>query len=167
MDWAAGWLHHPGALRWLKRGPGACIVRLAYTIAGVAEHIQQKGAKRIVCMCGAGISVSAGIPDFRSPGTGLYDNLERYNLPRPSAVFELDYFRQNPEPFYQLAKVRNSAAHLQYCDESVPHPALAQRLTSGLHKSQMTRVHHCSEITVSVRCWTAFKSHNCSIVSCN
>jgi NAD-dependent SIR2 family protein deacetylase len=56
-------------------------------------------------MCGAGISVSAGIPDFRSPKTGLYHNLKKYNLPHPEAVFELDYFRRHPEPFYQLAKV--------------------------------------------------------------
>ena len=34
-------------------------------------------------MVGAGISVSAGIPDFRSPGTGLYSQLEKYNLPHP------------------------------------------------------------------------------------
>lgn len=49
--------------------------------------------------------VIAGIPDFRSPKTGLYNNLQKYNLPHPQAVFELDYFRKKPEPFYQLAKV--------------------------------------------------------------
>ncbi len=44
-------------------------------------------------MCGAGISVSAGIPDFRTPGTGLYSRLAEYKLPRPEAVFSLDFFR--------------------------------------------------------------------------
>ncbi len=47
--------------------------------------------------------MSAGIPDFRTPNTGLYDNLARYNLPYPEAVFELSYFRNNPEPFHLLA----------------------------------------------------------------
>lgn len=56
-------------------------------------------------MCGAGISVSAGIPDFRSPGTGLYDNLQKYNLPNPQSIFTLDYFEEHPEAFYTLAKV--------------------------------------------------------------
>ncbi|GBP15901.1 NAD-dependent protein deacetylase Sirt2 [Eumeta japonica] len=46
-------------------------------------------------MVGAGISTSAGIPDFRSPGSGLYDNLQKYNLPHPSAIFEMDYFEEN------------------------------------------------------------------------
>jgi NAD-dependent deacetylase sirtuin 2 len=30
--------------------------------------------------------------------------LERYNLPRPEAVFEISYFRNNPRPFHLLAK---------------------------------------------------------------
>ena len=37
-------------------------------LAGVAELIASGRARRIICMCGAGISVNAGIPDFRSPG---------------------------------------------------------------------------------------------------
>ena len=54
-------------------------------------------------MTGAGISVSAGIPDFRSPKTGLYANLQKYDLPYPEAIFTLDYFIKKPEPFYMLA----------------------------------------------------------------
>ena len=55
-------------------------------------------------MTGAGISVSAGIPDFRSKDTGLYANLEKYKLPKPESIFELDYFKKKPEPFYGLAQ---------------------------------------------------------------
>ena len=35
---------------------------------------------------------------------GLYDTLEISGLPYPEAVFELDFFRTNPQPFYELAK---------------------------------------------------------------
>lgn len=44
------------------------------------------------------------VPDFRSPGTGLYANLARLNLPTAESVFDISYFRQNPNPFYVLAK---------------------------------------------------------------
>jgi len=48
---------------------------------------KMRSFSKIVVMCGAGISVSAGIPDFRSPGTGLYDNLQKYNLPKRIFIF--------------------------------------------------------------------------------
>ncbi|XP_058813876.1 NAD-dependent protein deacetylase Sirt2-like [Topomyia yanbarensis] len=73
-------------------------------IDGVIKHWRNGGFKKIVTMVGAGISTSAGIPDFRSPDTGLYNNLWKYNLPYPQAIFELEYFYQNPKPFFQLAK---------------------------------------------------------------
>eukprot|EP00966_Prymnesium_polylepis_P296636 6852958-Prymnesium_polylepis.1 len=99
----------------------------SFDIAGIAALIRSGRAKNIIVMCGAGISVSAGIPDFRSPGTGLYDNLQKYDLPSPQrppppqthqlprpdphgvahparSIFELDYFRERPDAFYRLAK---------------------------------------------------------------
>ncbi len=61
-------------------------------------------SKRVIVMLGAGASTSCGIPDFRTPKTGLYDNLQKYDLPRATAVFELEYFKTNPKPFFMLAK---------------------------------------------------------------
>ncbi|KAH6646045.1 DHS-like NAD/FAD-binding domain-containing protein, partial [Truncatella angustata] len=73
-------------------------------LRSVAKLIKDGRIKRVVVMTGAGVSTAAGIPDFRSPDTGLYHNLARLNLPFAEAVFEIDYFKENPEPFYILAK---------------------------------------------------------------
>ena len=68
-----------------------------------AAALLSSGAK-VVVMTGAGVSVSAGIPDFRTPGSGLYDNLQEYNLPYAEAIFDLDFFQNTPQPFYRLCK---------------------------------------------------------------
>ncbi|CUS12184.1 unnamed protein product [Tuber aestivum] len=73
-------------------------------LPAVAEFILSGKCEKIVFLCGAGISTSAGIPDFRTPGTGLYSNLQTLNLPHPEAVFDISFFRTNPQPFYTLAK---------------------------------------------------------------
>lgn len=69
---------------------------------GVAE-VLRSGAKCVV-MLGAGASTSAGLPDFRSKGSGLYENLEQFDLPSPESIFDIEYFRSHPEPFYELSK---------------------------------------------------------------
>ncbi|KAM8969471.1 NAD-dependent protein deacetylase sirtuin-3, mitochondrial isoform 5-T6 [Sarcophilus harrisii] len=74
------------------------------SLQDIAELIQTKACQRVVVMVGAGISTPSGIPDFRSPGSGLYSNLEQYDLPYPEAIFELDFFFHNPKPFFALAK---------------------------------------------------------------
>jgi len=71
---------------------------------GIIDYIKSGKAKNIITMAGAGISTSAGIPDFRSPGTGLYDNLQKYDLPNPMAIFDISFFWENPKPFFLLAK---------------------------------------------------------------
>ncbi|KAI9443519.1 DHS-like NAD/FAD-binding domain-containing protein [Lactarius indigo] len=73
-------------------------------IPSLAKYIESDACRQIYLMLGAGISTSAGIPDFRSPETGLYANLARLKLPYPEAVFDIQYFRRNPSPFYTLAK---------------------------------------------------------------
>ncbi|KAM8762348.1 NAD-dependent protein deacetylase sirtuin-3, mitochondrial isoform 2-T4 [Acanthopagrus schlegelii] len=74
------------------------------TLEDVAKNIRERQFKRVVVMAGAGISTPSGIPDFRSPGSGLYDNLQQYDLPYAEAIFEIDFFHHNPNPFFALAK---------------------------------------------------------------
>lgn len=75
------------------------------TIEKIAASLKDGKYKRILIVAGAGVSCSAGIPDFRTPGTGIYDNLQKYNLSStPESIFDVDFYRQNPMPFVTLSK---------------------------------------------------------------
>ncbi|KAG9511278.1 NAD-dependent protein deacetylase sirtuin-1, partial [Fragariocoptes setiger] len=73
------------------------------TIEDAVELI--KTSKKILVLSGAGVSTSAGIPDFRSED-GIYARLRTDfpDLPTPQSMFEIDYFRQDPRPFFKFAK---------------------------------------------------------------
>ncbi|GAB9465293.1 hypothetical protein Gpo141_00002705 [Globisporangium polare] len=71
------------------------------TLQDVADLL--RSAKKVVILAGAGISVSCGIPDFRSEN-GIYSRLGEYNLPNPQCMFDIEFFRTNPRPFFAFAK---------------------------------------------------------------
>lgn len=65
-----------------------------------------RSSRNIAVLTGAGISVSCGIPDFRSKGVGLYSVLDcgSLGLSCPEELFDWEFFQNNPSPFFQFAK---------------------------------------------------------------
>lgn len=64
-----------------------------------------KACQKIIVLTGAGVSVSCGIPDFRSRD-GIYARLavDFPDLPDPQAMFDIHYFRRDPRPFFKFAR---------------------------------------------------------------
>jgi len=75
------------------------------TLESLANGLKDGKFRNVVVLCGAGISTSAGVPDFRSPSAGLYFKIRNIpDLPYPEAVFDGGFFRSNPVPFYRLVR---------------------------------------------------------------
>ena len=53
-------------------------------------------ARSVVALTGAGISVPSGIPDFRTPQTGLWEQVD------PMEVAHIDAFREDPARFWRF-----------------------------------------------------------------
>jgi len=60
----------------------------------LAELVREAGS--VVALTGAGISVPSGIPDFRTPGEGLWENVD------PMEVAHIDAFRRDPKRFWSF-----------------------------------------------------------------
>jgi NAD-dependent deacetylase len=95
----------------------------------LAELIQR--ADSVVALTGAGISVPSGIPDFRSPGTGLWANVN------PMEVAHIDAFRRDPVRFWSFYGPR-----FQTLEDKRPnraHVALVELERAGLLDAVITQ----------------------------
>jgi NAD-dependent deacetylase len=90
-----------------------------------------RDADSVVALTGAGISVPSGIPDFRSPGTGLWANVD------PMAVAHIDVFERDPARFWRFYGER-----FQTLEDKHPNPAhraLAELERAGLLDAVITQ----------------------------
>jgi NAD-dependent deacetylase len=99
------------------------------SVARLAELV--RGAERVVALTGAGISVPSGIPDFRSPGTGLWENVN------PMEVAHIDVFRRDPARFWSFYGER--FATLEDKQPNAAHRALAELEERGLLGAVITQ----------------------------
>jgi NAD-dependent deacetylase len=97
--------------------------------AQLAELI--RAADSVVALTGAGISVPSGIPDFRSPGTGLWENVN------PMEVAHIDVFRRDPERFWSFYGDRFQT--LEHKRPNPAHEALAELERSGMLDAVITQ----------------------------
>ncbi len=72
------------------------------SLEAIGKMLASPQIKNVVVLGGAGMSTAAGIPDFRSPNTGLYANLQKYDLPSPQDLFSISFFDKNPKPFFDF-----------------------------------------------------------------
>ena len=81
--------------------------RKHFKYANFIELLKNGKFTKIAFMIGAGISTSAGIPDFRSEN-GIYQTIkEKFKVNSPEDFFSKPLFKSKPEIFYNLCKLMN------------------------------------------------------------
>jgi len=154
-----------------RREAGEQAIKGNISMEAVAERIKDGEIKNVCFMTGAGISTSAGIPDFRSPNLGLYYTMaKKFRLTNPMNLFQIDYYRRNPEPFLYLARemlkmdVKPTVSH--YFQHLLDKKGLLLRsftqnvdaleLLAGLHEDRLVEAHGSARGAHCLGCRKAF-----------
>lgn len=105
----------------------------ATEVQRLAELIRQ--SRCTVALTGAGISVPSGIPDFRTPETGLWANVD------PMEVAHIDVFERDPARFWSYYRPRFQS--LGDKRPNAAHEALAELERRGLIEGVITQNIDC------------------------
>lgn len=110
--------------------------RLDHQINQAIELLQH--ARHAVALTGAGISTPSGIPDFRSPSSGLWERHE------PMLVATIYAFRRRPQDFYEW--MHPLAGLIMAARPNAAHVALAELEAHGPLRAVITQnidmLHH-------------------------
>jgi len=98
-------------------------------VARLAELLGR--SRRAVALTGAGVSVPSGIPDFRTPETGLWAKVD------PMEVAHIDVFEREPERFWSYYRPRFET--LGDKEPNRAHVALAEIERRGLIEGVITQ----------------------------
>ncbi len=99
----------------------------------VAERLAGliREARSVVALTGAGISVPSGIPDFRTPGKGLWEKVD------PMKVAHIDAFHRNTKEFWRFYRPR--FVDLDGKSPNRAHLALAELEARGMLDAVVTQ----------------------------
>jgi NAD-dependent deacetylase len=106
---------------------------MTLAISARAERLAEllRDSRCAVVLTGAGVSVPSGIPDFRSPGSGLWENVD------PMEVAHIDAWRRDPDRFWQFYGDRFVSLYEKQPNEA--HLALAELERRGLVRGVITQ----------------------------
>ena len=115
-----------------------------------------------VALTGAGISVPSGIPDFRTPGSGLWTKVD------PMAVAHIDAFHRDTAGFWRYYRPRFET--LRRKRPNPAHEALAELERRGLLKGVVTqnidRLHAAAGSRCVVEVHGSIATSSCTTCGC-
>lgn len=115
-------------------------------------------SETVVALTGAGISVPSGIPDFRTPGTGIWENVD------PMEVATIAAFRRDPARFWSFYRPRFEM--LGDTEPNSAHQALVELEGRGMLSAVITqnvdRLHRKAGSTRVIEVHGSIDSSSCT-----
>jgi NAD-dependent deacetylase len=115
-------------------------------------------SERAVALTGAGVSVPSGIPDFRTPETGIWENVD------PMEVAHIDVFERDPARFWSYYRPRFHS--LGDVRPNGAHEALAElerrNLIAGVITQNIDRLHRAAGSEEVVEVHGSIETSSCT-----